>query len=169
MQPSHLIVTILLTAVIVAAIIFATAASLFPARAEAHAFSGAHGGWGMHRAGGHHGGATGDHCARLDMPITKLAAVMIDDHLDLSDNQRALLTPALDIAESWQNLTRTQCERLTGSDMATGLDALEQTLRLSADSVAQLRPAYAAFHDSLDESQRKHIIDALQHRGHRKE
>ena len=169
MEPSHLIVTILLTTVIVAAIIFATAASLFPATAQAHAFAGARGGWGVHRAGGHHGGANGDHCARLDMPVAKLAGVMIDDHLGLNDSQRALLTPALDIVESWQSQTRTQCERLTGGDLASGLDALEQTLRLSAESVAQLRPAYAAFHDSLDQSQRQHIEEALQHRGHRKE
>lgn len=169
MQPSHLIVTILLTAVIVAAIIFATAASLFPATAQAHAVSGVRGSWGMHRGGGHHGGANGDHCARLGMPIARLAGVMIDDHLALNDSQRALLTPALDIVERWQSLTRTQCERLVGGDMATGLDALEQTLRLSADSVAQLRPAYATFHDSLDASQRKHIEAALQHRGHQQE
>lgn len=129
-QPSHLIVTILLTAVIVAAIIIATAASFFPATAQAHAFSGARGGWGVHRAGGHHGGANGDHCARLDMPVAKLAGVMIDDHLGLNDSERALLTPALDIVESWQSQTRTQCERLTGGDLASGLEALEQTLRL---------------------------------------
>lgn len=64
------------------------------------------------------------------MPVAKLAGVMIDDHLGLNDSERALLTPALDIVESWQSQTRTQCERLTGGDLASGLEALEQTLRL---------------------------------------
>lgn len=169
MEPAQLIITVLLTAVILVAIIFATAVSLFPGAVQAHSFSGARGGWSTHRSGGHGGGDNGDHCARLNLPIAKLAGVMIDDHLELNDGQRDLLTPALDIIESWQNQTRTQCERLTGADVSTGLDVLEQTLRISTDSVAALRPAYAAFHNNLDATQRKHIDEAMQHRTYRKD
>jgi hypothetical protein len=157
MQPAQLIVTILLTAVIVVAAISAAAASLIPGFAEAHAGNG----WRAHRSGGYHDGT--DRCARLDFPMGGVAGVVIQDHLDLDEDQRARLQPMLDIVESWRTSTRDACQRLNDADIAGHLDVLEQVLRRSAGSVAELKPAYAAFYEGLGPEQRAHLDKAMSH------
>ena len=80
----------------------------FPCRSDRRC-----GGWSTPHSGRHGAGYSGDHCARLDLPIARLAGVVIDVHLVLAEGKPDLSTPALDIVESWQNQTRTQCNRLT--------------------------------------------------------
>lgn len=169
MQIPQLIVTILVTTVIVAAIIFATAASIFPRTAEAHAFGNWHGaggglgGW----HGRHRGYGGGDPCARLDLPVGKLAGVMVEDHLKLTADQRKLLEPMLATLEGWQSDAKAQCTALTHDDIPGSLKAMESMLRLSADRIAELQPAWDTFHASLDDTQRAHIAQAMQRRhGH---
>lgn len=165
MQISQIVVTVLITVVIVAAIIFATAVSLFPRNAEAHAFAHWHGPgsgsrWHPNRSGGGHR----DHCARLDMPIGRLANVMLDEHLGLDEAQRKQLEPLTATLDAWRQEARTQCDAFDHTDVAAALVATETMLRTSAERVAALQPAWSAFHASLDATQQAKLAQLLQHR-----
>jgi hypothetical protein len=166
MQISQIIVTVLITTVIVAAIIFATAVSVFPRTVQAHAF----GNWhtsgsafgGQH--GGSHRGHGGNPCARLDLPVGKLASVMVEEHLELNADQRNLLQPVTATLDAWRVEVKQQCDSFDPANIPAAMTAMETLLRSSADRIAELQPAYAAFHASLDDTQKQHIESALQHR-----
>jgi len=164
MQLTQIIITVLITIVIVAAIIFATAATVFPGHAQAHAFGNWHGsGTGVAgHLGRNYGGHRGNPCARLDLPVGRLASVMVEQHLDLNAEQRKLLEPVTTTLDAWRVDAKLQCESFDPADIPGAMTAMETLLRSSADRIAELQLAYAVFHPSLDDTQKQHIDAALQ-------
>ncbi len=124
--------------------------------------------------GGHHGGHSwrghghgGNPCAPLTKHSTRVAEVLIEEHLDLDDAQVQQLQPVLAVVDTWRTDLAAACESGRGAaDVPSALVALEEALTRSAQAVRELRPAYDTFYGALNTEQRAHISQAMtRHRG----
>lgn len=166
--PKIVLTTVLTT---LTALVFAVvlAVSLLPAGAIAHGGwqSGAanSGGFGRH-FGGRHGASMADRCERMSTKHTRVAGALATAYLDLDDEQSAALQPLLEIADRWRSDSQALCLSLATADnhsVQSGMVALEQLLSRSAEAVADMQPAYAAFEATLNVDQRDQIQTALNH------
>lgn len=122
--------------------------------------------------GGHHGGHGwrahghgGNPCARLTRHSSRVAEVLIEEHLDLDDAQLEQLRPMLSVVDAWRTDVAAACESgRTAADIPAALLSLEQALTRSAQAVRDLRPAYDTFHGALNAEQQAHIAQTMARR-----
>ncbi len=127
---------------------------------------------GSHHSGHHSGqgwrghGHGGNPCARLTRHSSRVAEVLIEEHLDLNDAQLDQLQPVLAVVDAWRTDLAVSCESgRSAADVPSALVALEDALTRSAQAVRELRPAYDTFYAALNAEQQAHISQAMARHG----
>lgn len=155
MSASKIVLTTVLTTLTALVFVVAAAASFWPFGAEAH---------GGFRSGGDRHERALKHCQSMGPAHTRIVEAAISAGLGLDDNQEQALAPVISVIDDWRQSTADTCAELAAGtqDMDQKLAAMEQVLRVSADSVAQLRPAYVSFASQLTPDQQARIQSIMQ-------
>ncbi len=166
MSVSKIVLTTVLTTLTALVFVVVAAASLWPFTADAH--GGLRGHWGGH-SGNHQTGTDRhqralEHCQSMGPAHTRIVEAAISAGLNLDVSQEEALSPVISVLDDWRQSTANTCAELAAGtqDIDQKMAAMEQVLRISADSVAQLRPAYASFSTQLSPEQQARIQTLMQ-------
>lgn len=158
MSASKIVLTTVLTTLTALVFVIVATASLWPFAADAH------GGLRSHQAGADRHQRALERCQSMGPAHTRIAEAAISAGLNLDVNQEEALAPIISVLDEWRQNTANTCTELASGtqDIDQKMAAMEQVLRISADSVAQLRPAYANFSIQLSPEQQARIQGLMQ-------
>ena len=165
MSASKIILTTVLTTLTALAFIAVATVSLLPFGAEAHGGFRGHGSDHGNRAhaGDHHKRAL-QRCQSMGPAHTRVVQAAISAGLNLDEGQEQQLAPIISVLDDWRESTAATCAELAAQEQSLEqhLSAMEQVLRSSADSLAELRPAVTNFASGLDSDQLDRIQSLMQ-------
>ncbi|NKC01494.1 MAG: hypothetical protein GKR90_23755 [Pseudomonadales bacterium] len=154
----QIIITAVLTTFTIIALAIAGAWSVWPRTAEASIAVAAHStGW---------RGESNNHCERFSSDHLALGEAVIAVALDLDDAQKSALEPIRSSLESWRTNIVSICEGTDHGetmDVSTGLQAMEDALTATTNTVVEVRPQIESLLATLNPEQNDKLMGYLQH------
>ncbi|HLH97061.1 MAG TPA: Spy/CpxP family protein refolding chaperone [Xanthobacteraceae bacterium] len=99
-------------------------------------------------------GRTLQECGKQADELKRISPQAVIKAISLTDSQRTALESIRSSANSAAEKLEAACPRTTPGTLSGKLDALATALRLIADALNSVRPALAAFSESLDDEQK---------------